>query len=483
MKWRKYPDILELHTRIWLEEISKKHGRTINFDDFPEEELNRMRDSNFDAFWLMGVWKRSSEAREIALNCENLVSAGKETFENFNPEIDIDASAYSVCDYSVDKTFGSLDGFTEFKKRLEPKKIILDFVPNHTSRDSVWIENFPQIYMQGDSDMVENNSAFVRGDKIFAMGKDPNFPPWNDTAQLDYSKTLTREKMKEVVENIAKFSDGLRCDMAMLVTNSVFSKTWGKDVSGLEEFWKSVIRDVKKQKDDFLFIAEVYWGMEWDLQQQGFDYTYDKTLYDRLKYGENSSVYGHLHAEKVYYEKLVRFLENHDEERSLFVFGKDKLLTAAVLTYFLPGMRLFFQGQFQGRKKRMPIQFKRWPEEEPNPVLMGFFEKLLEILSDDVFHFGKWCLLDIYIPEEPDFSGVFSYHWSNKGVDVVIIMNNTLFHKNGYARVDRIQASENTIVFKDVFTGKVWERDKEAIKSAGLYFDLEPYEFKVYRIC
>jgi hypothetical protein len=66
--------------------------------------------------------------------------------------------------------------------------------------------------------------------------------------------------------------------MAMLVMNAVFERTWG-DRAGPRapaEYWTHVIPAIKRAHPDFLFIAEAYWDLEWELQQQGFDFCYDK---------------------------------------------------------------------------------------------------------------------------------------------------------------------------------------------------------------
>ncbi len=481
-KWRKYPSILELHTKIWLETLSSEYGRKINFDCFPEEEIRKIQESPFDGFWLMGIWKRSLEARKKAQNCTGLITAGNELLQGFDPQKDIDASAYSIPEYTIESSFGTREGFLGFKKKIEPKKIILDFVPNHTSRDSSLILQKPWIFMEGDESLLIQGEAFLKNGKIIAMGKDPNFPAWNDTAQLDYSKVETREVMTESLKSITELCDGVRCDMAMLVTNDVFSRTWNKTMETPEEFWKKAVAEVKHLKEEFLFIAEVYWGMEWELQQQGFDYAYDKTLYDRLKYGENEAVFGHFHAEKVFYQKLVRFLENHDEERASSVFKNGNLFSASILTYLLPGMRLFYEGQAEGRKRRSPIQFTRWPEEKSDPETFLFFQKMLNLIAEEALHEGRWTLLKIYSPEEQGFSGVFSFQWSYKDVDILAVVNNTPFHKSGFSILEKIHAEEGTIFFKDVFSDKVWEREKESVMDSGLYFELEPHEFKIYKV-
>ena len=79
---------------------------------------------------------------------------------------------------------------------------------------------------------------------------------------------------------IASQCDGVRCDMAMLVLPDVFERTWGRRAP---LFWPTATQRVRERVPGFIFMAEVYWDLEWTLQQQGFDYAYDKRLYDRLR--------------------------------------------------------------------------------------------------------------------------------------------------------------------------------------------------------
>ena len=79
--------------------------------------------------------------------------------------------------------------------------------------------------------------------------------------------------------------------MAMLVLPEVFERTWGMRP---QQFWPKAIARVRGAHPGFLFMAEVYWDLEWTLQQQGFDYAYDKRLYDRLEHNPVESVRLHL---------------------------------------------------------------------------------------------------------------------------------------------------------------------------------------------
>ena len=153
--------------------------------------------------------------------------------------------------------------------------------------------------------------------RFIACGRDPFFPPWRDVAQLNYFNPATREAMIGVLTTIAQHCDGVRCDMAMLVLNDVFAQTWQQRVDLLwglpdEEFWPEATRRVP-----MTYLAEVYWDREYQLQQQGFDFTYDKRLLDRLHHGDAAEARGHLQADPGYSAKLARFLENHDEARSV----------------------------------------------------------------------------------------------------------------------------------------------------------------------
>ena len=198
---------------------------------------------------------------------------------------------------------------------------MLDFVPNHMALDHPWVEDHPEYFVAGTEDLLEREPQnYIRvkrekGDLILAYGRDPYFSGWPDTLQLDYSHPATQEAMIRELEKIASQCDGVRCDMAMLVLPDVFEQTVGEKTAAivLAAGHPACTRTGSRT---FAFMAEVYWDLEWTLQQQGFDYTYDKRLYDRLREGHARPVREHLQAELDYQTKLARFLENHDEPRA-----------------------------------------------------------------------------------------------------------------------------------------------------------------------
>ena len=167
---------------------------------------------------------------------------------------------------------------------------------------------------------------------------------------------------------IAEQCDGVRCDMAMLVLPEVFERTWGIRA---DPFWPRATESVRRKHPQFRFMAEVYWDLEWTMQQQGFDYAYDKRLYDRLREGHARPVREHFHAGLDYQDKLARFLENHDEPRAAATFSPDIHEAAAVITFLSPGLRFFHQGQFQGRRKRISPHLVRAPQEPDRPEVGG----------------------------------------------------------------------------------------------------------------
>ncbi len=482
MKWNNYPVVLEIHTEVWFEKLKRKYNRNVSFMDVPDEEINKLKNLNIDAIWFMGIWKKSDRSKDIAQRTPYLLDFGKKYFTDFNSSDDIIASAYSVAEYKIGDNFGGNNSFLTFREKIKPVNIILDFVPNHTSTDHRWVSEKPELYVQLDFHTLERNTSFLIDNHVIAMGKDPNFSPWTDTAQLDYSKRETRENMISVLKEISTLCDGVRCDMAMLVTNSVFSRTWSKHIECEEEFWVKAIEEVKSYNENFIFIAEVYWDFEWELQQQGFDYTYDKTLYDRLKNRNNQGVYGHLHAEKVYYQHLVRFLENHDEERASSIWMNGSLFTSAALTLLLPGMKLIYEGQMKGEKIQYPIQFKRWVDKPLDENTYNFYKNLLKIIKKEIFHNGSWRIICTYSHNEKDFCGVFVYHWKYISENILILINNTEFEKKGYIPLDFLHWKDLKICFRDILSDDVFERDVDNLKETGWFFDLEPYEIRIYEI-
>jgi Alpha amylase, catalytic domain len=282
--------------------------------------------------------------------------------------------------------------------------------------------------------------------------------------------------------SIADQCDGLRCDMAMLVTKDVFEKTWGRPT---DHFWSRAIKNVREKFPDFCFMAEVYWDMEWALQQEGFDFTYDKRLYDRLHEQNARSVREHFYAEPGYQVKLTRFLENHDEPRAATAFENKVHKAAAVISFLCPGMRFFYQGQFEGRKKRISPHLIRAPQELPDAELQLFYSELLKILKKPIFKNGQWRLLEC----NPAWNGneswdsfiAFAWEASN-GEKVFVIVNYASTNSQCYVRMPFPELAEQQVRFSDLMGNIFYDRNGNEILSGGIYLDLPAWGFHIFDV-
>jgi glycosidase len=336
-------------------------------DDVPDADLDRFAAQGFDWVWLLSVWQTGQAGRQVSRTNAEWRREFEQTLPDLRDE-DIAGSGFAITGYTVSEALGGNAALARLRARLAARgmRLMLDFVPNHTGLDHPWVDDHPEYYLSGtEADLAAAPANYTRvnraaGDLVLAHGRDPYFPGWPDTLQLDYANPATQDAMAAELERIAGQCDGVRCDMAMLVLPDVFERTWGRRAP---EFWPAATGRVREQIPGFCFMAEVYWDLEWTLQQQGFDYTYDKRLYDRLREGHARPVREHLHAGLDFQEKLARFLENHDEPRAAASFVPEAHQAAAAITFLSPGLRFFHQGQFEGRRARISPHLCRGPEE------------------------------------------------------------------------------------------------------------------------
>ena len=480
---RNNPHILEINARSWLARYEREQGRKFTLADVPAAFWEKIQEAGFDAVWLMGVWKLSTVAEKIARENEEILNQVRTSKPNFKTE-DIAASPYAVYDYTVDEFFGGNEALAAFRKNLNDRgiQLFLDFVGNHTAIDAPVVEEHPELFVTtGTKAPHVHEDWFFQNKKghYIAHGRDPYFAPWTDTAQLNYFNPKTRDFMTKKLLEVSRMCDGVRCDMAMLSLNKVQRDTWWEFIGGelpKEEFWTQALNAVRAEHPEFVFIAEVYWGLEWDIQELGFDYTYDKVLYDRLRFANAESIRAHLRAEHLFQMRSLRFIANHDEEEPLKAFGREKSLAAATIIATLPGARLFHLFQLLGRPERMPLQYIN-DDFVIDRGVERYYAKLLKIASDPAFHGGQWSLqesIPVYAGEN-SCQSILCWMWRQRHTGKMVFIN----YSNNPAQC--------RVTFKNVSGDKAREELEEKeltltpeLRAQGWELVLKPFECKVF---
>jgi glycosidase len=394
-----HPSLYEINTWPWLAAISRNEGTAIDLGSVPDRYWAEIADLGFDAVWLMGVWQRSPAGVAIALSNAGLQASFGEALPDWQAE-DVVGSPYCIRGYVVDDHFGGQGGLARAREALAARGVglILDFVPNHVAPDHLWATRQPEVFVSGTAaDLERDPTSFVDiGGRVLANGRDPYFSAWPDVVQLNAFAPALRAAMIDTLHQIADQCDGVRCDMAMLVMNDVFARTWGDRVGPAPsaDYWPSVIPAVREAHPGFLFLAEAYWDLEWALQQQGFNYCYDKRLYDRILHGPAEQVRLHLLADDNYQHGLVRFVENHDEPRAVSAFGSTRSQVVAVTALTQTGARLVHNGQLEGATVHLPVFLGRYPKEASDEALLDFYRTFLPAVADPTFRYGRWQLCE-----------------------------------------------------------------------------------------
>ena len=501
------PSLYQINTRVWLTELSQGLGRPATLDDVPDAELDRLAEMGLDWIWFLSVWQTGQAGQRVSRANPEWRMEFRETLPDLREE-DIAGSGFAITGYTVHDQLGGDAALARLRQRLQRRglRLLLDFVPNHTGLDHPWVEEHPEYYVQGtELDLARAPQNYTRvkrtqRDLLLAHGRDPYFPGWTDTLQLNYGNPATQEAMIAELVKIAGQCDGVRCDMAMLVLPEVFERTWGIQA---QPFWPRATQRVRERAPDFCFMAEVYWDLEWTLQQQGFDYTYDKRLYDRLREGHARPVREHLFAGLDYQNKLARFLENHDEPRAAATFPPGVHQAAAVITFLSPGLRFFYQGQFQGLRKRISPHLCRGPAEPTDQQLEQFYDRLLGVLRRAVVREGQWQLLECTPAWEGNWTWdcFLAFAWQGPAVGVssagplpvgslpaanadrlLVVVNYAPNQSQCYVRLPFADLDGSQWRLEDQIEEVIYDRDGSDLRSRGLYLDVPPWQASVFAL-
>ena len=481
----RYPSLYQVNTRVWLTELGAHLGRPATLDDVPDDALDAFARAGFDWVWLLSVWQTGPAAQRVSRSRADWRAEFRETLPDLR-EDDIAGSGFAIAAYTTAETLGGDAALARIRARLTARglRLMLDFVPNHTALDHPWVEQHPDWYVSGtEADLANAPENYVRiGNRILGYGRDPYFTGWSDTLQLDYSNPEAQSALAGELLRIAGQCDGVRCDMAMLVLPEVFERTWHRRP---EPFWPGAIAAVRQRVPGFTFMAEVYWDLESRMQQEGFDYAYDKRLYDRLRDRHAGPVREHLHAGLEYQDRLARFLENHDEPRAAATFPHDVHRAAAIVTFLSPGLRFFHQGQLEGRLKRISPHLVRAPAEPVDEVVRSFYERLLAVLRRPEPRDGAWQLQECMPAWDGNWTwdGFLAFAWQGAGGRRLLVTINYAPNQGQcYVRVPWLDLAGHSVRFADLMGDARYDRGGSDIVARGLYLDIAAWAYHVFEV-
>src|SRR5438128_2129946 len=247
-EWMARTVLIAKNTFVWLDQLSRAYGRAITrLDQIPDEALATLARRGFNALWLIGLWERSRASQRIKQLCGN-------------PEAV--ASAYSLYDYRIASDLGGGTAYDHLRARARAHGIRLasDMVPNHMGIDSRWLIEHPERFLSlpdspfpayrfdgpnlSDDDRVEikiedhyydrSDAGVVfrrvdrwTGDTRFVYhGNDGTSFPWNDTAQLDFTRADVRDAVIQTILRVARALPIIRFDAAMTLTKRHFQRLW-----------------------------------------------------------------------------------------------------------------------------------------------------------------------------------------------------------------------------------------------------------------
>ena len=485
--WPARPIIYEINTWVWLNDLSRQNKRVITLGTVPVEQWDAIASLGVDAVWLMGVWERSPVGIRIANENAGLQADFRSALPDYTP-VDNVGSGYCVRRYVVDDHLGGPGGLAVARQMLAQRglRLLLDFVPNHVAQDHPWVFEHPDYFVQGTSEdlALAPGAFFEAGKAVIANGRDPYFAPWPDVAQLNAFSPSLRQAVIETLNAVGEQCDGVRCDMAMLLLNNVFAQTWGERAGARpqEEYWHEVIPFVRSRHPDMLFVAEAYWDLEWNLQQLGFDYCYDKRLYDRLEQDNAESVRLHLTAGLDYQDKLLRFIENHDEPRAAATFSPEKERVAALAIMTLPGAKLLYEGQLEGRRVRPPVFLARRPAEPLDSDLQAFYLKLLATVRASGLREGEWHLCERSgWPDNSSYLNLVAWCWSQGEAPYLVVVNLSEYQSQAQVHLPWADLAGSTWQLADALNDTLFERDGDEMQTTGLYVDLPAWRFHFLR--
>ena len=353
-------------------------------------------------------------------------------------------SPYAVRDYrAIDSAYGTAADFRSLVRAVHARgmKLIIDWVPDHTSWDNVWVREHPGFYLRNE-----------RGE--LTVPRDPQGKPtdWTDVAQLDYGNPELRRAMIEAMRYwLVEFGiDGFRVDAAGFVPAA---------------FWKEAVPALRAAVPRrILLLAE--WG-DLEMHRLGFDLTYPWDSYSRLK-----EVWGGAPASTFIRREVedltsmppggmrLRFTTNHDETAwdnppvKRFQ-GAAGARAAFVAMAFLPGRPLIYNGQEVESPQKLGL-FERQPVVWSQPhaeQARAFYRRVLHLArTDPAFLAGDLREVETSAPDD-----VIAYR---RGPVVVLV--------NARPRAVRAAVTGDGVAgARDLLSGRAQQGDTVALPAYG----------------
>jgi hypothetical protein len=493
------PALYQINTRVALQERGAALGRRASLDDLDDRLLDQIGEQGFGWVWFLGVWQTGAAARVVSRSNPAIVEECRRELPDLRDE-DICGSPFAIVAYRAHADFGGDPALARLRERLARRglRLLLDFVPNHTAPDHRWVTEHPEYYIHGsEEDLARQPQNYARirggpgGGAILAYGRDPYFDGWPDTFQLNYRHAGFREARIAELGAIADRCDGVRCDMAMLLQPAIIERTWGDrsrpaDGSPAKDdpFWPEAIAAIRRRHAGFTFIAEVYWDMEWELQQAGFDYTYDKRLYDRLVGRAATPVREHLMAAPRFQDQSLRFLENHDEPRAAAVFSPLEHRAAATIALLTRGLRLVHDGQLDGRKVHVSMHLGRRPAEPADRDLRAFYGRLLDVMRRPEARDGDWRLWSCRPAWDgnPTATQFIVASWQLGEQRLVIAVNYGSTAGQCYVTLGLSGLTGRRFRLVDLLSSVEHVRQGDELAGRGLYLDMPAWGHQLFSI-
>ncbi|MGD8404525.1 MAG: alpha-amylase family glycosyl hydrolase [Anaerolineales bacterium] len=551
-EWMPRCILLAKNTYVWLEQLSRKYGRWIRYlNDIPDEELDILAQRGFTGLWLIGLWERSRASQRI-----------KERMGDH----DAVASAYSLYSYDIAEDLGGWQALENLRWRAWQRGIRLsaDMVPNHMGIDSKWVIEHPDwflslphppypnykfesedlcdderigvyledhYYNHSDAAVVFKRYDYWSGDTRFIYhGNDGTSMPWNDTAQLDYSKPEVREAVIQTILHVARNFPVIRFDAAMTLAKKHIQRLWFPEPGGggaipsrsehgmpraefeakvPEEFWREVVDRVAAEVPDTLLLAEAFWLMEgYFVRTLGMHRVYNSAFMHMLRDEDNAKyrqvIKNTLEFDPQVLKRYVNFMNNPDEKTAIEQFGNgDKYFGVCTLLATLPGLPMFGHGQVEGLREKYGMEFRKpkWEEAIDEGLVGGHEWKIFPLLHRrSLFaESDNFLLYDFYTPEGHVNEDVFAYsnkHGDDRGL---VLYHNKFAETNGWiktsaAYVDKASGDlrqrslaegldlpyEGYVIFKDYVTHLEYIRSCEEIWAKGLYVQLGAYQHHAF---